>query len=381
MLLSDPGGNAHSELSNQWCTNFIESTVICMRVFRIPNHRYRVCAKLLCRAHLRKHSTDRSMAQARRNSDMNSDKMDHRISGQIHLDTTRDTCTDLGSNHRTYFDMLATEELIAVLRNLSNRPRSSKWKTFETTSDILSVLQTEGALSTAARSVFSRLILGYSVIVDTDFCVEIASDGDLRIVEELLGRLRSSLHTLILRCDSARVYAVAAMCSHLHTLEIWETDSTNYAGILSAMTGRLRALHIGGTHLKKRGIRAISEHCVGLTKLSLRFSLVACSLKRLWEAVGPSLIELSVGELYLDTQNQSASMHALTGKHYENDIANNCKMLTHFRFFRNSELQRSIYDIEAYGSQLLLLEMAGTYGCRRFLRVVSQFSHFFNFEI
>ncbi len=137
------------------------------------------------------------------------------------------------------------------MRNLSNRPRSSKWKTFETTSDVLSVLQTEGALSTAARSVFSRLILGYSIIVDTDLCVEILSDGDIRIVEEL----RSSLHTLTLRCDSARVYAVAAMCSHLH---------------------------IGGTYLKERGIRAISEHCGRADKLSLRFSLVACSLKRLW---------------------------------------------------------------------------------------------------
>ncbi len=41
------------------------------------------------------------------------------------------TPTDVGSNGKTYFDMLYPEELTAILRNMSLRPRYPQWRAFE----------------------------------------------------------------------------------------------------------------------------------------------------------------------------------------------------------------------------------------------------------
>ncbi len=121
------------------------------------------------------------------------------------------------------------------------------------------------------------------------------------------------------------------MCSHLHTLRITYTDRTNFFSILPCISRRLRVLCIGGAFLEKEHILAISDHCIGLTELGLDYNFVEGSLQPLWESLGSTLTELSIGELFIRTRNQSDSLLHEFGN--QKEIAEICKMLTHFRIY------------------------------------------------
>ncbi len=259
--------------------------------------------------------------------------MDCAKSKQLRPDKISGTSTDLGSNHETYFDMLSPDELTAILRKMSLRPRSPKWKAFETPSDILSILRTEDALSSVAHSVFSGLTYSHYRGNDTDHFLHCASDEQEQIFGELLSQLRSSLESLKIETYLIVRIPDAVMCSHLHTLKISNTDSTDFFSILPSISRRLRVLHIGG--FSRRGqILALSEHCVGLTELSLLYRFVACTLQALWETLGPTLTELSIAQLYIATPKQIDSLlYEFNDMQCQSDIAENCKLITHFRIF------------------------------------------------
>ncbi len=110
-----------------------------------------------------------------------------------------------GSTVETYFDRLSRDVAVEFMRQMSSRPRSSKWKAFLKPEVALVFLQLGGLLSDAARSVFTGFVLnpGNDFLSSDDLCdlhLRISSDSPNTfhaLSQELdisLARLELNLH-------------------------------------------------------------------------------------------------------------------------------------------------------------------------------------------
>ncbi len=193
-----------------------------------------------------------------------------------------------------------------------------------------------------------------SLLVDTG-----AAHGRL-LFQKLIQQIGPALRQLSFNSlgFSDTSFNFPAHCENLNTLILRDDDNyVDLCGVLAACSGKLRSLDLSGKFLQSKCIAAITEHCSGLRKLSLKYATCENLIYSIWPTVGATLEELLISVEALDNEKRCFSgvhYHLCTFPFPLYSISNNCKKLSSLTivdpFFPRTE-------IESLGSQLRSLRV------------------------
>lgn len=251
------------------------------------------------------------------------------------------------------FKLLPEEAFESILKQLSLRPRSSRWKRWATPADVSVALKLGGEISSIARGFFKELSIsslehmGPHGPQDDLLCVDVTTDEGPDVAEELITQLGPTLRRLHLDLltfpTTMGMLNAPLPCPQLKVLKIQSNDRDLDLGrLMSSASGGLEELTLTGEYLHIGAVIALRTHCKGLRKLTLSYNDYNNSLFEVWPAVGPTLRELG---LYFQNRKMSWSLISV--------IASSCRAI--------KTLSGMNYDFlklaEALGPQLTAIRM------------------------
>ncbi len=178
-----------------------------------------------------------------------------------------------------FFDAVPADVLFVVVKHLSEQPYGKDWLHSVNSNDAQTVLRIGGALSVASREMFKSL----------DFQgIHLKSSNDIEMLTNLMAPHLEQIYIYrpelrLLNCERF---------SSLRSLKFKEDVGWHaLERILSVCGDILEELEIESWWLERRVVQAIACHCKSLKVFKPYYIQYRASLKRIWNAVGSTLIE------------------------------------------------------------------------------------------
>lgn len=179
-----------------------------------------------------------------------------------------------------YLDLIPTDALFHVVKNLSENPYSDRWMLFVDKKDARTVIKCGGELGAVSREMFKTIRAEY-------FGWHFKREFKLLVKE-----MAPYLEVIELNEQNHR----KVNCEELVSLrklifDEWSIHIRVLERTLKAVGGNLLELEINGRTMKNRTVQAISQ-CKSLQSLSIIYGDFATTLEPVWKSVGRTLTKL-----------------------------------------------------------------------------------------
>ncbi len=189
-----------------------------------------------------------------------------------------------------YFDVIPFEVLPNVVRYLAKNPYSENWLLTVKANDALAVLESGQTLRMAAQEMFEAITFSYVELYDFHKNMLVVNQPVL--YDKLLNHIAPHLNQF--RFPDSRKWLSCNQFRRLRILELGHETEVEAADLVLCVCGNsLTELHVTKWKLEKDLVDSIALHCKALKKLHLVYEQSSESLDPMWEAVSPTLTEVS----------------------------------------------------------------------------------------
>lgn len=191
------------------------------------------------------------------------------------------------------FNLLSEAALENVVRKLSWKPRSDKWHTHFSSSQLATLLQMGGGVADATRSAFCELTL------DGKFFRDIAENENKREQQVLM--VLEALGDKLLRLDleflvNGVARTMTGHCTALRNLTLsihCRDELASFSDFFEERGSLLEVLDIHILELTECGI-AVLLNCTAVRRLKIGWHMLSAPLGPLWESIGSGLQDLAI---------------------------------------------------------------------------------------